>query len=74
MLSFISVALLGSRLCTDSLVPNQAKIWNPSDPVGRAAHVWPHSLGHWLLTCSYSLPQPPPSPGPPTQVCGNQSH
>jgi hypothetical protein len=48
----------GRGLCTDSLVP--------SDPVGGDFHlhgmgsVWSRLPGPWLLSCSYSLPQPAP--------------
>ena len=31
--------LCGGGLCTDSLVPGRAKVWNPSDPVGGDFHL-----------------------------------
>jgi hypothetical protein len=63
------------EMCTDSLVPGQAQVLNPSDQVGGDFHLWgmagarPHSLGPWLL----SQLQPPTAP-PPREVCGHQSH
>jgi hypothetical protein len=55
--------LWSSGLCTDSLVPSRAKVWNPSDTLGGDFHlhgtagVRPCLLGPWLLSHSYGLLQ-----------------
>ena len=57
-INFKKYSTWGSGLCTNSLVPDQAKVWNPSDPMGDDFHLHGTAgvraclLGPWLLSHS----------------------
>lgn len=57
-INFKKYSTWGSGLCTNSQVPDQAKVWNPSDPMGDDFHLHGTAgvraclLGPWLLSHS----------------------